>query len=184
MRFFLLLEKFLERFLFASRWLQAPIYVGLVLGALVYAGQFFIEIYELFHHFSDINETSIMLTALGLVDISMVFNLLIVVAIGGYYTFVSKLDDLDAHRDKPEWLNHITSSTLKHKLIISLVSISGVHLLKTFINIDKVSQQSAILQIAIHLTFVISTLLLAMADKIAHSNAHAPQPSDKHKHHE
>lgn len=181
MKFLQLTEKILERFLFASRWLQAPIYVGLILGALVYAGQFFAEIYELFHHYADINETSMMLTALGLVDISMVFNLLIVVAIGGYYTFVSKLDDLDAHRDKPEWLNHITSSTLKHKLIISLVSISGVHLLKTFINIDKVSPQSATLQIAIHLTFVISTLLLAMADKIAHSNVHTQEEAkDKH----
>lgn len=162
-------ENFFERLLFMSRWLQAPIYAGLIVGALVYAGRFFIEVYELCYHFSELNETLVMLAALSLVDISMVFNLLIVVAIGGYYTFVSRIDGLDQHKDKPEWLSKINSSALKLKLIISLVSISGVHLLKTFINIHNVPTEAAITQIAIHLTFVISTLLLTISDKMEHS---------------
>lgn len=168
-KFIHFLENAFERVLFTTRWLQAPIYAGLIIGALVYAGRFFIEVVELCMHFSVLDETTVMLAALSLVDITMVFNLLIVVAIGGYYTFVSRIDGLDDHKDKPEWLSKISSSALKLKLIVSLVTISGVHLLKTFININNVSQQTAITQIAIHLTFVISALLLTLADKIEHS---------------
>jgi uncharacterized protein (TIGR00645 family) len=117
-----------------------------------------------------------MLSVLGLVDISMVINLLVVVFIGGYSTFVSKID-FDDHEDKPDWLSKINASTLKIKLIISLVSISGVHLLKTFIDIHNISLQDALLQIGIHMVFIVSALLLAITDKIMHQD----EASQEHK---
>lgn len=115
------------------------------------------------------DENSIMLSVLGLIDISMVINLLVVVFIGGYTTFVSKIA-FDGHEDRPDWLRKINASSLKIKLIISLVSISGVHLLKTFIDIHNIPLQDSILQIGIHIVFIISALLLAYADKIMHSH--------------
>jgi uncharacterized protein (TIGR00645 family) len=118
----------------------------------------------------------IMLSVLGLIDISMVINLLVVVFIGGYWTFVSKIE-FDDHVDKPDWLNKINASTLKIKLIISLVSISGVHLLKTFVDIHNVPLQDALLQIGIHMVFIISAVLLAWTDKIMHFE----EVSDSHK---
>jgi uncharacterized protein (TIGR00645 family) len=120
---------------------------------------------------ADLNENSIMLSVLGLIDISMVINLLVVVFIGGYYTFVSKID-FDSSADKPDWLTKINASTLKIKLIISLVSISGVHLLKTFIDIHNIPLQDAILQVCIHLVFLLSAMILAYTDKIMHSYSH------------
>lgn len=111
------------------------------------------------------DENTILLSVLGLIDISMVINLLVVVFIGGYTTFVSKIE-FENHEDKPEWLGKINASSLKIKLIVSLVSISGVHLLKTFIDIHNVPLQDAILQISIHLVFLLSALLLAYSDKV------------------
>jgi uncharacterized protein (TIGR00645 family) len=163
------LEKQIERFIFFSRWLQMPIYLGLIVAAVLYAAKFMVELVHLVHGFAALTETTIMLSVLGLVDISMVINLLVVVFIGGYWTFVSKID-FEGHSDKPDWLNKINASTLKIKLIISLVSISGVHLLKTFINIHNVSLQDALLQIAIHIVFLLSAILLAYTDKIMHSH--------------
>ena len=161
-------EKQLERFIFFSRWVQLPIYLGLIIASILYAGKFFIQLFHLISNFSTLNENMIMLSVLGLIDISMVINLLVVVFIGGYWTFVSKIE-FDKHVDKPDWLNKINASTLKIKLIISLVSISGVHLLKTFIDIHNVLLQDALLQIGIHIVFIISAVLLALTDKIMHS---------------
>jgi len=125
-------EKQLERFIFFSRWIQLPIYLGLIIASIMYSVKFFMQLTHLLTNFSLLDENMIMLSVLGLVDISMVINLLVVVFIGGYWTFVSKIE-FDEHVDKPDWLDKINASTLKIKLIISLVSISGVHLLKTFV---------------------------------------------------
>lgn len=159
------IEKQLERFIFFSRWIQLPVYLGLIIASILYAVKFMIELAHLISNFTSFNENTIMLSVLGLIDISMVINLLVVVFIGGYWTFVSKIE-FENHEDKPDWLNKINASTLKIKLIISLVSISGVHLLKTFIDIHNIPLQDALLQIGIHIVFIISAVLLAWADKI------------------
>lgn len=167
-------EKQVERFIFFSRWLQLPVYLGLILASIIYAIKFIIELWHLISHFTSLDETAIMLSVLGLIDISMVINLLVVVFIGGYWTFVSKIE-FESHADKPDWLTKINASTLKIKLIISLVSISGVHLLKTFINIHNIPLQDAVLQIAIHIVFLLSAVLLAYTDKIMHSHESGPK---------
>jgi uncharacterized protein (TIGR00645 family) len=163
------IEKYIEKFIFWSRWLQMPVYLGLIVASIMYAIKFMIQLWHLVSGFSGMTENMIMLSILGLIDISMVINLLVVVFIGGYVTFVSKID-FDGHEDKPDWLMKINASTLKIKLIISLVSISGVHLLKTFIDIHNIPLQDAIMQVAIHLVFLISALILAYTDKVMHSH--------------
>jgi uncharacterized protein (TIGR00645 family) len=162
------IEKYIEQFIFFSRWLQMPVYLGLIVASVLYCIKFMGQLWHLITNFSDLNENTIMLSVLGLIDISMVINLLVVVFIGGYWTFVSKIE-FESHTDKPDWLTKINASTLKIKLIISLVSISGVHLLKTFVDIHNVPLQDALLQIGIHLVFLISAVLLAFTDKIMHS---------------
>lgn len=162
-------EKKIEQFIFFSRWLQMPVYLGLIVASLLYAIKFMMQLWHLITNFTVLNENTIMLSVLGLIDISMVINLLVVVFIGGYWTFVSKIE-FDNHTDKPDWLTKINASTLKIKLIISLVSVSGVHLLKTFVDIHNVPLQDALLQIGIHLIFLISAVLLAYTDKIMHSH--------------
>ena len=162
-------EKKIEQFIFFSRWLQMPVYLGLIVASLLYAIKFMVQLWHLIANFTVLNDNTIMLSVLGLIDISMVINLLVVVFIGGYWTFVSKIE-FDSHTDKPDWLTKINASTLKIKLIISLVSISGVHLLKTFVDIHNVPLQDALLQIGIHLIFLISAVLLAYTDKIMHSH--------------
>jgi uncharacterized protein (TIGR00645 family) len=166
-----ILEKSIEQFIFFSRWIQMPVYVGLIIASLLYAAKFMIELWHLITGFPELNENTIMLSVLGLIDISMVINLLVVVIIGGYWTFVSKIE-FGTHADKPDWLTKINASTLKIKLIISLVSISGVHLLKTFIDIHNVPLQDALLQMGIHLVFLISAVLLAFTDKLMHFDSH------------
>jgi len=162
------LEKNVEGFIFFSRWLQMPVYLGLIAASVLYAVKFMVQLWHLIRDFSVLNENAIMLSVLGLIDISMVINLLVVVFIGGYWTFVSKIE-FDSHADKPDWLTKINASTLKIKLIIALVSISGVHLLQTFIDIHNISVKDAVLQIAIHLVFLLSAVLLAITDKLMHS---------------
>ncbi len=158
-------EKLIERFIFFSRWFQLPVYVGLVFACVLYVLKFIKQLWYLTAGFAQMTENEIMLSVLTLIDISMVVNLLVVVFIGGYCTFI----DFDDHEDKPDWLSKINASSLKIKLIISLVSISGVHLLKTFIDINNITLQNALLQIGIHLVFIFSALILAYTDKIMHS---------------
>jgi uncharacterized protein (TIGR00645 family) len=161
------IENVIEWMIFQSRWIQAPIYLGLIIATVLFSVKFFIQIAHLFTIFYSLDESDFMLVVIGLIDISMVVNLLIIIIIGGYWTFVSKID-LDKNKDFEQfsYLGKITPSTLKIKLIISLISISGVHLLETFLNSDTLSLQSVILKISIHLTFVISVLILAYTDKI------------------
>ena len=154
-----------EMIVFASRWIQAPLYGGLIVAECLYAYKFLTELWEMVHNLRDLSETIFMLGVLSLIDITMVANLLTMVVIGGYATFVSKLD-LDGHRDRPDWLTHVDPGTIKVKLATSLIGISSIHLLKAFVNIFNVSPEHVKWQIFIHLTFLGSTILLAWTDKI------------------
>jgi len=161
-------DTLIEKFIFASRWMQLPIYLGLVVGAIFYTYKFLIELIHLITEVNALSETVFMLGILTLVDVSMVINLLIIVIIGGYTTFVSKIV-LSDHVDKPEWLDKINAGTLKVKLAVSLVGVSGIHLLKIFININNSPTDKILLQILIHFVFLISAVLLAYTDKLLHS---------------
>lgn len=163
------LESVFEKMIFASRWMQAPIYAGLIVGSILYTYKFILEIIHLAVTINSLSHTDIMLGVLTLIDITMVINLLTMVVIGGYSTFVSRID-LSENEDKPEWLQKVDAGTLKVKLATSLVGVSGVHLLQTFINISNQTTEQVMLQIAIHVVFLISAVLLAYTEKILHSN--------------
>ena len=169
------LEHGLEYFIFASRWVQAPIYVALIFAAIAYAWKSVQELIHLLGGFATATESSIMLGILSLVDISMVANLVNMVVVGGYVTFVSRIDFGD-NGDRPDWLEHINANTLKVKLAGSLASISAIHLLKSFIDItsaasaDKpmtANHEKVILwQAIIHGVFLLSMILFAWGEKM------------------
>lgn len=129
-------EQALENIIFASRWIQAPLYAGLIAAGVIYAWKFLEHLLHMVHDIQSLTETQVMLGVLTLVDITMVANLLTMVIIGGYATFVSRLD-LTGHPDRPDWLEHIDAGTMKVKLAGSLVGVSGIHLLQTFINVPR-----------------------------------------------
>ncbi len=162
------IETTFEKIIFASRWLQAPLYAGLIVGGILYAYKFIIELIHLVTEINQITETVLMLGVLTLVDITMVANLLIMVIIGGYSTFVSRMD-IDKHEDKPEWLQKVDAGTLKVKLAGSLVGVSGIHLLQTFINMKNHDIEHVKWQVIIHIVFLISSIMLAYTEKILHS---------------
>ena len=159
------IESAVERVLFFSRWFQAPMYLGLAAAGFVYCYRFLLELWHLVHGANALTEEVFMLTMLTLIDITMVSNLLVMVIIGGYATFVSRLH-LDDHEDRPDWLDKVDAGSIKVKMAASLVGISGVHLLKTFVNIGARPQGETVLQTAMHLVFVVSALLLAFTDKL------------------
>ncbi|HET7795388.1 MAG TPA: YqhA family protein [Rhizobacter sp.] len=187
----------LPTLIFASRWLQLPLYLGLILAQGVYVFHFWVELVHLIHaalgnesalqaifsavgatsaeiHGGKLTETIIMLVVLGLIDVVMISNLLIMVIVGGYETFVSRMD-LEGHPDQPEWLSHVNASVLKVKLATAIIGISSIHLLKTFINASALSDRVLIAQTAIHIAFLFSALAIAWTDRIltAHqSNGH------------
>lgn len=155
----------LATMIFWSRWLQAPLYLGLIVAQGVYV---FLFIKELSHLVADANsfsETEIMLIVLGLIDVVMIANLLIMVIIGGYETFVSRLN-LKEHPDQPQWLSHVNATTMKIKLAMALIGISSIHLLKTFINAENMDETTIKWQVIIHLTFIISAIAMAITDYI------------------
>ena len=170
-------------FIFFSRWLQAPLYVGLIIAQLIYVVVFMVELYHLAETVLvdplHISEAEVMLAVLGLIDVVMIANLLIMVIIGGYETFVSRID-LDGHRDQPEWLSHVNANVLKVKLAMAIIGISSIHLLKTFIEVGDLGAPGAtsdsvtgenytsvgvFWQVMIHLTFILSAVALALIDK-------------------
>lgn len=155
----------LTNFIFASRWLQAPLYLGLIVAQGIYVYHFMVELMHLIGKAASISETEIMLVVLGLIDVVMIANLLIMVIIGGYETFVSRLN-LQDHPDHPEWLGHVNASTMKIKLSMALIGISSIHLLKTFINASNLEPETMMWQVIIHLTFVVSALAMAYTDKL------------------
>ncbi|QNO36919.1 TIGR00645 family protein [Protaetiibacter sp. SSC-01] len=170
-------------FIFFSRWLQAPLYVGLVIAQAIYVVVFMVELWhlaeEVVGHWPKIEEATIMLGVLGLIDVVMIANLLIMVIIGGYETFVSRIK-VDGHPDQPEWLSHVNANVLKVKLAMAIIGISSIHLLKTFIevgdlgapNADNVTGEDVTYtwdgvfwQVMIHVTFIASAIALALIDR-------------------
>ena len=182
----------LPNLIFASRWLQLPLYLGLIVAQAVYVVHFLVELTHLVEAafgnqtalqalinsigykpeapITSLNETVIMLVVLALIDVVMISNLLIMVIVGGYETFVSRLD-LEGHRDQPEWLSHVNASVLKVKLALSIIGISSIHLLKTFINAGNYTDKVLIAQTAIHITFLLSAIAIAYTDKLMSSTA-------------
>ena len=170
------LVKPLETFIFASRWIQAPLYLGLIVAQMIYCWLFMIELSHLVHGAftgSNFTETEVMLVVLGLIDVVMIANLLVMVIIGGYETFVSRLD-LEGHPDQPEWLSHVNAGVLKIKLSTAIIGISSIHLLKTFIAAGNLGSPGATLtepgvmwQTIIHTIFIISAMGIAYVDKLS-----------------
>jgi uncharacterized protein (TIGR00645 family) len=159
------LENSVEKIIFASRWFQAPLYLGLIIAGILYSYKFLVELWHLMSNLNEITEEAMMLGVLTLVDITMVANLLVMVIIGGYATFVSRMD-LQGHPDKPDWLDKIDAGALKVKLATALVGISGIHLLKSFINIKEKAYEQVMWQVIIHVVFLLSSLMLAYTEKI------------------
>jgi uncharacterized protein (TIGR00645 family) len=177
----------LPNLIFMSRWLQLPLYLGLIVAQAVYVWLFWQELFYLvgaafgnidaLAHVLDavtvegaakltkLNETVIMLVVLGLIDVVMISNLLIMVIVGGYETFVSRMN-LEGHPDQPEWLSSVNASVLKVKLATAIIGISSIHLLKTFINAAHYPDKVIIAQTAIHITFLLSAIAIAMSDRI------------------
>ena len=174
-------ENTLEYFIFASRWVQAPIYVALIVAAVAYAWKSVQELLHLLTGFSAASESAIMVGILSLVDISMVANLVNMVVVGGYVTFVSRIDFGD-NGDRPDWLDHINANTLKVKLAGSLASISAIHLLKSFIAITETvvegtmisanAEKAVLWQAIIHGVFLVSMILFAWGEKIQRTEGH------------
>lgn len=165
-------QRTIGSFIFLSRWLQAPLYFGLIVAQCVYVYHFLVELVHLIRHAAGIKETEIMLTVLGLIDVVMIANLLIMVIVGGYETFVSRLN-LQGHPDQPEWLSHVNAGVLKVKLATALIGISSIHLLKTFIEAERLSNKVMAWQVIIHITFVASAFFLAWTDRITTSKSEA-----------
>lgn len=157
--------KKLSNFIFWSRWFQAPLYLGLIVVLIVYVYQFALGLVQLVQSANTLHGESIMLQALDLIDVVMIANLLIMVTVGGYETFVSKLN-LHSHPDKPEWLDEVNAGSMKIKLALSLIGISSIHLLRTFIHPSTHNEFSVKWQVIIHLTLVISALAIAYTNKL------------------
>lgn len=198
----------LPRFIFMSRWLQVPLYLGLIVAQCVYVWQFWIELVHLVEaamgHEEAIElirqsvavpgadptfaksmsrETLTMLLVLGLIDVVMISNLLIMVIVGGYETFVSRMR-LEGHPDQPEWLSHVNASVLKVKLATAIIGISSIHLLRTFINAQAFTEKALFYQTVIHITFLLSALAIAAVDRImpAGKPHRAAEPDAKNGH--
>ncbi|MBM3350450.1 MAG: TIGR00645 family protein [Betaproteobacteria bacterium] len=151
--------------LFGSRWLQLPLYLGLIVAQAVYVFFFGVELVHMVGKATSLAETDIMLIVLGLIDVVMISNLLIMVIVGGYETFVSRLN-LEGHPDEPDWLSHVNANLLKVKLATAIIGISSIHLLKTFINAENLSDKVLIWQTIIHMAFVLSAVSIAYIDKL------------------
>ncbi len=182
----------LASFIFMSRWLQLPLYLGLILAQCVYVYHFWIELSDLIgavmgnagalNHILDavavegaprptkLTETTIMLVVLGLIDVVMISNLLIMVIVGGYETFVSRMN-LEGHPDQPEWLSHVNASVLKVKLATAIIGISSIHLLKTFINAENTPAPVMMWQTIIHVAFLLSAIAIAYTDRLLNTTA-------------
>ncbi|MCT8518203.1 TIGR00645 family protein [Glaesserella parasuis] len=161
-----------SKIIFASRWLQLPIYLGLIVVQGIYAYKFLKSLWNLVVNLGVMDENTIMLAVLNLIDVVMIANLLIMVIVGGYETFVSRLN-VDNHPDQPEWLDHVNASVLKVKLSMAIISISSIHLLQTFINAANLSHETMMWQLLIHIGFILSAIGVAYTDKLLNSVAHA-----------
>jgi len=165
------MEKLIENLIFKSRWLMAPFYLGLALSLIILLIVFINEFLHFFTGGIRFDETSVILLVLTLIDLSFTGNLLIMVIFSGYENFVSKID-VGHHEDKPKWMGTVDFSGLKLKLISSIVAISGIQLLKIFFDLKDYTKEEIYLFIAVHITFVISGVLLALMDYIASKVKH------------
>jgi len=171
----------LASFIFGSRWLQVPLYLGLILAQCVYVVLFLKELWHLVSHAATFSEQQIMLIVLALIDVVMISNLLVMVIVGGYETFVSRLR-LQGHPDQPEWLDHVNASVLKIKLAMAIIGISSIHLLKTFIEAGNLGQPGAkfteagvMWQTIIHTIFILSAIGIAYVDRLSQVPYHRPE---------
>jgi uncharacterized protein (TIGR00645 family) len=160
-----MIERLIERLIFASRWLQAPLYIGLILVMAVLVAKFFQELLHLTTTLWSLNESRLVLAVLGLVDMVMVANLIVMVVISGYENFVSRLD-IQGVKDRLSWFGKLDAGSLKIKLASSIVAISSIHLLKAFLDVGEIPTDKLILLVVIHLTFIVSALMLAYLDKM------------------
>lgn len=162
----------MPQIIFGSRWLQVPLYLGLIVAQGVYVILFIKELWHLVVGAMTITEQQIMLVVLGLIDVVMISNLLVMVIVGGYETFVSRLN-LKGHPDQPEWLDHVNASVLKIKLALAIIGISSIHLLRTFIeagNLGKpgsnYTEAGIMWQTIIHTIFILSAIGIAAVDRM------------------
>ncbi len=162
----------LPQLIFGSRWLQLPLYLGLIVAQCVYVVLFVKELWHLVSHATSFSEQQIMLVVLGLIDVVMISNLLIMVIVGGYETFVSRLD-LEGHPDQPEWLSHVNASVLKIKLAMAIIGISSIHLLRTFNEAGGLgsarttyTETGVMWQTIIHCVFILSAIGIAFVDRL------------------
>ena len=169
--------RLLATLIFGSRWLQVPLYLGLIIAQCVYVFLFMKELLHLIGHATEFGEQQIMLIVLGLIDVVMISNLLVMVIVGGYETFVSRLK-LEGHPDQPEWLSHVNASVLKIKLAMAIIGISSIHLLKTFIEAGNLGSDGArfteagvMWQTLIHVVFILSAIGIAYVDYLGSSIA-------------
>ncbi len=184
----------LPALIFSSRWLQLPLYLGLIAAQCVYVVLFVKELWHLIHGAFDLNEQQVMLIVLALIDVVMISNLLVMVIIGGYETFVSRLR-IEGHPDQPEWLSHVNASVLKVKLAMAIIGISSIHLLKTFIEAGSLgalppcataaagvrcattTEAGVMWQTIIHMAFILSALGIAWTDKLMGSTVAHSRPA-------
>ena len=167
----------LARLIFGPRWLQLPLYVGLIGAQAIYVLLFLKELWHLGASWDDVTEQQIMLAVLGLIDVVMISNLLVMVIVGGYETFVSRLN-LQGHPDEPEWLSHVNASALKIKLAMAIIGISSISLLRTFIEAGSLgtgrtnyTESGVMWQVAIHITFIASAIGIAWVDRLSETPA-------------
>src|SRR3569833_2692247 len=171
MIFFNSTAKLLANIVFACCCLQAPLYLGLIIAHGVYVFLFVEELIHLVQHAHTFSETEIMLIVLGLIDVVMIANLLLMVIVGGYETFVSRLY-LENHADQPEWLEHVNAGTMKVKLAMALIGNSSIHLQKAIIEAPNQTQQTMLWQVIIHMAFVLSAMAMAYTNRLMESKAH------------
>lgn len=164
------LKNHLAQIIFMGRWLQVPLYLGLIVTLGIYAYRFLVELVSLTLHVNSLQDLAIMLAVLDLIDVVMIANLLIMVIIGGYETFVSPLN-LQSHPEQPEWLGEVNAGTMKVKLALSLIGISSIHLLRTFIDPQKYSNSTVMWQVIIHLTLVGSAMAIAFTNLLLTKNS-------------
>ncbi|WP_406853831.1 TIGR00645 family protein [Alsobacter sp. KACC 23698] len=176
----------LPALIFGSRWLQLPLYLGLILAQCVYVFKFMKELIHLVSEATTFSEQQIMLIVLGLIDVVMISNLLVMVIVGGYETFVSRLG-LSGHPDQPEWLSHVNASVLKIKLAMAIIGISSIHLLRTFIEAGNLgsskaayTQEGILWQTIIHCVFILSAIGIAYVDKLSTASSAASAARQQH----
>ncbi len=160
-----MIERFFETTLYASRWLLAPIYLGLALALFMLGIKFFQEIFHLMPIILEVREADMVLVLLALVDMALVGSLLVMVMFSGYENFVSRID-IKSGGEKLEWLSKLDAGSLKLKVAASIVAISSIHLLRAFMNADQIANDKLMWYVIIHLTFVISAVFMGVLDKV------------------